>query len=759
MLDKFLAIRNNLWNTCEGHMAIQNRLALQPGGGMEINETVSVVDDGKTMAYFAAGVPVFAHAQADIVGRRVAQAQLIALRLASPSELRSATRVGRTTLYRQQRRLKEQGVSGLIDDKPGPKRPSKLKPAVLAKAQKLLDEGRAKNAVAKVLGVSEGTIRNAVGRGWLHERALAVASRPILREGSQPGERNTQDAVAPLGVATRRVLDRVLAARGKLGEAQPQFEASSSVANAGALLALPAMLELGLLEVGERVYGSLRNGFYGLRSTLLCLGFMALLRIRNPERMQFEAPGELGTLLGLDRTPETKTIRRKLAELVERGQASRLSAGLAERWVRQAPRALGYLYVDGHVRAYNGEKHRLTKTHVARRRLCMPATTDYWINDKNAEPVFVVTGEANERLIASMKASILPEVRRLAGKRRVTMVFDREGWSPKWFKALYETGFDVLTYRKGAYRMWPRSAFALVEARVQGREVSYELAEKTVPVLPGFKMREVRRLRTDGKQTAVVTTRWKTRAVELAWRMFNRWRQENFFRYMREHFALDAMASRRVEPVSEERTIPNPKRATLDKKLGKLKSELQKLEKDYGARAFENDEALRPTARGFKIANGKLGREIRALRHKCRRLKERIGALPERITAAHAEGPPIVKLDPETKHLTDTIKMLAYRAETALVGLLSDKVYARSEEEGRALVREILRAPADVLPDASAGVLRVRLHGLANPRSNAAVKHLCEALNEAEISYPGTRLRLRYESAFVPSILATGQES
>ncbi len=741
-------------------MAIQNRLSLQPAEGSEINQTVSFVEDGKTTAYFAAGVPVFAHARGDIVGRRVAQAQIIALKLAKPSELRAATRVGRTTLYRQQRRLKEEGVSGLMDEKPGPKSPSKLKPPVLARAQKMLDEGMAKSAVAKDLGVSEGTIRNAVGRRWLRDTVVAAVATPIPPEGSQPGERNVEDATAPLGVGTTRVLDRALAAAGKMEEAPAEFAPSLSVANAGALLALPSMLGLGLLDVGEKVYGSLRNGFYGLRSTLLCLGFMALLRIRNPERMQFEAPGELGVLLGLDRAPETKTIRRKLTELVERGQASRLSAGLAERWVRQAPRALGYLYVDGHVRAYNGQKHRLTKTHVARRRLCMPATTDHWINDKNAEPVFFVTGEVNERFIATMKASILPEVRRLAGKkRRVTMVFDREGWSPKWFKDLYATGFDVLTYRKGTYDMWPRSAFGVVEGCVEGREVSYELAEKTVRVLPGFKMREVRRLRTDGKQTAVVTTRWKTRAIELAWRMFERWRQENFFRYMREHFALDAMASRRVDPVSEERTIPNPKRAKLEKNLGKLKIELQKLEKDYGALAFENDESLRPTARGFKIANGKLGREIRALRRKCRRVKERISALPERIAAADAEGPPIVKLDPETKHLTDTIKMLAYRTETALVGLLNDKVYARTEDEGRALVREILRTPADVLPDESEGVLRVRLHGLANPRSNAAVRHLCEALNEAEITYPGTRLRLRYEPPNVPPISVPCQES
>ena len=740
-------------------MAIQNRLPLQPAGSTELNETVSVLEDGKTTAYFAAGVPVFTHAKDDVVGRRVAQAQIIALRLARPSEVRASTRVGRTTLYRHQQRLKKEGVAGLIDEKPGPKAPHKLKGEALERAQRMLAEGKSNNATAKVLGVSEGTIRNAIVRGRLREKGEDRSAERPAQEGSQPSERNVEDASAPMGVATTRVLERALAARGKLVAAAPEFEPSSSVANAGALMALPAMLKLGLLEVGEEVYGSLRNGFYGLRSTLLCLGFMALLRIRNPERMQFEAPGELGVLLGLDRTPETKTIRRKLAELVERKQASRLSAGLAERWVKKTPRALGYLYIDGHVRAYHGEKHRLTKTHVARRRLCMPATTDYWVNDKDAEPLFFVTGELNERLIASMKARVVPEVRRLAGKRRVTFVFDREGWSPKWFKELYEAGFDVLTYRRGKYAPWPRRLFEAVEGTVEGRPVSYDLAEKTLRLLPGFKMREVRRLRRGGKQTAVMTTRWNTRAIELAWRLFERWRQENFFRYMRDHFALDALASRRVEAVGEGRTIPNPKRAKLVQKLAKMKASLQNLEKDYGAKAFENEETLRPTVRGFKIANGKLGREIRNLRRKCLRLKERIDALPKRIAAADAEGPQIVRLDPETKHLTDTIKMLAYRAETALVGLLNNGAYARTEEEGRALVREILRASADILPDERESVLRIRLHGLANPRSNGAVVHLCRALNEAEVTYPGTRLRLRYEPGFVPSILRTGQES
>jgi transposase len=740
-------------------MTIQSRLPLHPAEAIEINDTVSFIDDGKTVAYFAAGIPLFLHAREDVVGRRVAVAQIIALGLATPTELSVGLRVGRTTLYRQQHRFKSQGVEGLADEKHGPKGPHKLTEQLVSQAQGLLDEGKSNRAVAEEVGVSEGTIRHAIRRGWLHEARLISAPGGANAEASQPQQRTAEDAAAPLGVGTTRVIERVLAATGKLQQAEPRFEASRSVSNAGALIALPALLSLGLLEVGEKVYGELRNGFYGLRSTLMCLAFMALLRIRNPDRMQFEAPGELGALLGLDRAPEVKTIRRKLLELTERKLAHRFSGGLAERWVRQASRAVGLLYVDGHVRAYHGEKHRLSKTHVARRRLCMAATTDYWINDKSAEPLFLITGEANERLIATLKERILPEVRRLVGTRRVTVVFDREGWSPKLFAELYEAGFDVMTYRRGRYRKWPLGAFAVVKGRVDGRRVSYQLAEKTVRIRRGFTMREVRRLRADGtRQTAVLTTCWKMPILQVAWRMFARWRQENFFRYMREHFALDALASRRVQPVDPARSIPNPKRRKLEKRLASMRLQLQKLQTEYGARALDNEESRRPSARGFKIANGRLGTEIRALSERCRRLKERISALPKRVAVGEVEGETMVSLDPEAKHLTDTIKMVAYRAETALVGVLGP-AYARTQEEGRALVREILRASADILPDEGAGVLRVRLHGLANPRSNEAVKHLCEQLNELDITYPATALRLRYEPGFVPSISATGQES
>jgi Transposase protein len=188
-----------------------------------------------------------------------------------------------------------------------------------------------------------------------------------------------------------------------------------------------------------------------------------------------------------------KTLRRKLVELAARRQATPFSQQLAERWVRDQADVVGLLYIDGHVRPYLGTAHTLPETYVTRRRLCLPATTDLWVQQQDAQPLFVVTAPANDDLVAMLRREILPEVRRLVGERRVTLCFDREGWSPKFFRECHAQSFDVLTYPRGPYAAWPRATFRPITATVAGREIRYTLAERRVEILPGFRMREVRR--------------------------------------------------------------------------------------------------------------------------------------------------------------------------------------------------------------------------------------------------------------------------
>ena len=181
--------------------------------------------------------------------------------------------------------------------------------------------------------------------------------------------------------ASDRSGDRQMAYLGLLEDAAPIFRDGERVAGAGALLAVPFLVQSGLLRIARRLYGGIGPAFYGLRTTLLTLFLMALLRIQRPEQLKEHNPAALGRVLGLDRAPEVKTLRRTLGRLAAHHCARQLGAELARLRVAQRGRLMGFLYIDGHVRAYHGQR-TISRTYVARRHLAMPATTDYWVNDQ-----------------------------------------------------------------------------------------------------------------------------------------------------------------------------------------------------------------------------------------------------------------------------------------------------------------------------------------------------------------------------------------
>jgi hypothetical protein len=371
----------------------------------------------------------------------------------------------------------------------------------------------------------------------------------------------------------------------------------------------------------------------------------------------------------------------------------------------------------------------------------MPATTEYWVKDQAGDPLFVVTAAANAGM-TKMLPELLTQVRGLVGERRLTIVFDRGGWSPKLFQKILALQFDILTYRKGKTRRISEPRFVLRSAKVDGREVEYRLHDQTVRFLGGkLRLRQVTRLTDDGHQTQVITSRFDLADIEVAHRMFDRWRQENFFKYAREEFLLDALADYKVEPDDPTRTVPNPERRVLDKEVRAARVEVAKLEQAYGAAAVDNPEGRRPTMRGFKIAHGKIGKQLRAAREGLAALLRRRRVVPERVEVRDISPGAVVKLATERKHLTNIIKMAAYQAESDLLATLS-AAYARCDDEGRTLLHELFRASADIA--VAQGQLHITLHALSAPHRTLAVQSLCAALNESATIFPGTQLTMRF---------------
>ena len=754
---------------------LQAQLPLYPEDAQVISSKLALVRFDGDFIFYHGVDPIYVISEDDPLGIRIGLGLLTHMGLASPTALAKAFDLSPSTVFRHRKKMREGGIDAFVQRKrPGPRGPSKLKSEVASQVQQLLDNGFSRRAAASKLGLSEGGIRNAIDRGLLkaerpQKRSLKSESREELK---RPSERAAEDVLSPAGIGVKRHDERFSASLGQLREALPRFVPAEAVNMAGALLALPAILDTGLLAVGEKVFGQLKNGFYGLRSVLLTLVFMAIVRVKTVEKLSSHAPGELGFLVGLDRVPEVKTVRRKLREMGVRGQAWKFATELTRRWAKESPESMEFLYVDGHVRVHTGRKHKLPKTHVPRRRLCMPATTDMWVNDINAEPLLFVTAEANDGLLSMMNEEILPQIRRLAGKeRRITLVFDREGWSPENFHQWHEKKFDVLTYRKGKYEAWPENCFMDKKVKVSGKDVTYKLGERSIRILDEkkdrkgnvkrkeFWVREVRRLCDNKHQTSVITTRQDISITDVAVRMFSRWRQENFFRYMRHEFNLDHTPTYTVEQADPERLVPNPRIKQKRKELAKLKGELSKLERDYGEKAMNNDESRCRTMRGFKIAEAETSKKIRRLHKSIKLLNATIKQLPNKVPVKEivgsAEG--VVRLEQERKVITDAVKLAGYRAETALLNVL-EPFLNRHREEGRDFLKTVFRASADIIPDDEKGQLVVRYYPLPNPRENRALSALCDVMTARKTIYPGTKLRLVFHGPEVQPFIARGQE-
>ncbi len=727
---------------------LRSRLPLLPAEAKVVSPDLAIVRREGTVVLFNAAGPIYECREDDEVGVRLAAVLAADLGLAPVTALATAFGIHRATVHRDHAKLAGGGVGALQPRKRGPKGPHTLTGAARQKARRVLDAGGSLREAGSRAGVSEFAIRHAIKRGLL-QRPKAETPPPASPVApadellARPAARATEDQACGAGVAVKRTDERALARVGGLVEAPPSFTPAEAVPGAGVLLALSALLEQGLIEVGSSVYGRVRDGFFGLRSVLLTLAFMALLRIKTPEQLTEHAPGELGLLLGLDRAPEVKTLRRKLREMGARGLARVFMRRLTERWARAEPRELALLYVDGHVRPYHGRTHVLPKHHVQQRGRPMPGTKDFHVNDRRADPLCFVTAEATEGLLAMLDSTLLPDVRRLIGpRRRVTVAFDREGWSPKRFATWKEQGFDILTYRKGKQSRWRDDSFATVAGRVGGEKIEYRLAERAVTLSTGLRVREIRRLTDDGHQTAVITTNEKLPLLAVAHRMFSRWRQENFFRYMRHEFALDHLCTHEVEPADPTREVAHPERASLKKQLASARSSLAQL---MGRRVEMKPGALVRLGRR-RASEAELDHLIQRRQDAIDRLKRRIAALPERVPIDRLLDPSeIVQLERERKVLVDALKLVAYRAESSLARVI-EPVFARHEEEARKFLKSVFAATADIIPDERTRRLTVRFHGLATPRATRALGELCALVNDDAPLYPGTTLSLHFEA-------------
>jgi transposase len=703
-------------------------LGFAPPGARSIAPGVDLLEgqDGSG-AVFLWGMASWCWSAGDLAGRRLAAVGLAETDGATARAIAAGFGVEEPTLWRWRDAYRRQGTAGLVAKKMGPRGPSKLSEDALAEIVELRKVGLSLRAIGARVGVSRDSVA----------RALS----------SSPGDDGAADreggaGLVPLAKPVPRAKEREAAHRGMLDEADPVICAGASLPFVGALVILPALFATGLLEVatavygrGRRVGGQARAAFYGLRSLVLCVVFSLLVGEARAEGLTRLDPTAIGRLLGLDRAPEVSRLRFRLAELASEERADGLISGLARRHLTAHPDAVGLLYVDGHVRAYHG-KEEIQKAHVARMRIAMPAEIDTWACDAFGDGLLVWQAAPGASLAGELKI-VANKVRALLGDdARPTIAFDRGGWSPKLFSELKAAGFDILTYRKGPALLEERAAFSTHTFTDDlAHEHHYLLSDRAISLSydagrKSFPCREITRLdEASGHQTQIITTREDPEPAPIAHAMFSRWRQENFFRYMRAHYGLDALDSYEVTPDDPRRLVANPQRREANREVREARAAIAAAEAREGRSALLGEQLSPELTAAFAEADAEL--ETRQTRAR---------SIPAKVALSEIH-PDAVRLGTERKRIMDAVRMATYNAESALARLIAPH-YARAEDEARSLLREIFKSSADL--EVKGTELHVRIGSLSAPRRTRALAGLCEELTTTGTLYPGTNLTLVY---------------
>lgn len=542
-----------------------------------------------------------------------------------------------------------------------------------------------------------------------------------------------------------------------LDETPVKFESCASLGNIGLLFLIPFLIEAGLLTYRNH-YKELSPGYYYIDFIIMQLAYMFLARIKNPESLKNVSPGEFGKLHGLDRVPEVRCFRSKLKQITNQNHAGEWNAELAKKWSGEEENE--FYYIDGHVQVYNGSAATLGKKHIARQRLCLPGMQDFWVNNGSGLPYFYVTGQVNEKLMQMIKEEIVPqliedihhdkltpELFSEKDKPLFTIVFDREGYSPVFFETLWnEYRVAVLTYRKNVKDKWTETEFSEYTIETESETEKIMLAEK-MTVLNGVELREIRKLSDDGHQTSIVTTNKKLRIEEAAVTMFNRWSQENYFRYMRREYNLDSITQYVVEQIDGEFAVSNPEYNNVTYKIKKIREKIGRRKARLLDLIEKNlNEPLEQTGKQMKHQLRER-EEISNLEQELAELLKLRSTIPSIIKIKDmSDLTRYTKLQTEIRHFENTVKMICYRAETYCVNLLSE-FYKRHDDEKRNLVRSIIHSNGDLIVDDKNQTIRICIYSLSTNRMNVALNELCDLLNAGEYKHPTTNYHLIYEIA------------
>jgi len=691
----------------------------------------------------------------DRATRRLAVAQLVNAKLATRVDVARVFGLHVNTVSRVAQQVAAEGVSASVGRKRGPHGPRKVTPVVVAELRQAIADGRTERAAQRQL---EQRLRVKLSQPQvhrvMHRLKRELAKQPLLELSSVVVDESEAVADSVVGQPESPSLEPQDASEQR---AEPavltplKLVPGQSIPSRylGLMLFYPALQVVGLLELAAQVYqlaGMVRFGVQQVFTELFCL---AVLQEPSVERVKHVLRSDLGAVMGSGQAACVKTLRRKLDELSQQRKAVHLGTLLARHWLEVGLVNASYLYVDGHVKVYNGTR-LVPEVWNSHRRMPLPGIVQYFVNDLRGRPLLVVTEEVRGNLAKSLP-SVIGAIRQVVGDQRFTVIFDRGGYDGQLFKWLVKQGLDFITYQRGEVHL-DDDLFARREVRWDGQRVRFSIAEDAVTVGDSGPWRRIV-IRTPGHQRPILTSldAKGIAAGRVAALMLTRWRQENFFKYARGHLGLDVLTTYAAE-TAVDHEVPNPAFKAATAELKRLRTVAQKLRAALGrALVLDTDNptdiAGRPSGKATRsphlppTTRAALITQLQAIEVQLEETRSHLRSLPARVPLSSL-GPLPQTPQLETKLIADAVKVAAYNAQSWLADRLA-RHYPNTNDL-HDLLRSFAHLSGTLIRQADGG-LQVCLRPPDIPLQRRALAGLCADLNLTRPVFPGTDMPMHYE--------------
>jgi hypothetical protein len=647
-------------------------------------------------------------------------------------------------------RALREGLPGIVRESG---RPRKLAGAAWARARRWRAEGCSDTEIARRLGVAQSTVFRRLGPAAMQEKLPAGEPEPAPGdEAEAPGQAGEPGPVTPgpeagTGPSPAGELagaaGREPAARPGTGLARVAGGAAPS-RYAGAMLLHAYWDRVGAEAIlASALPPALARPRYGDLGLLTATSLAFALGASSAEGTKHLIPAQAGILAGIGRLPDPRTLRPRLAAIAGACDPLALQRQLAAAMLAADAPGLHVYYVDDHFVPYEGAKP-VPKGWNTKRRHAQPGRADTMVSDYHGRAVAFATGEPSG--LSATLPPVLAQLRQVLGEQaKIMLGFDRGGSYPVAFRAIRDARADWVTWRRSPLAPVTAAPRRYFTARGDGKPAEVlNLADEMVTIKDYGQARQITLFEDGSPVLQVLTSDTGAPAAALLSWLRCRWRIENLFKYLEDHYGIHWLCDYHAQAEDDTRLVANPGRTAARARLREAEAALAAAERALAGVISAPDLSAAAKNKAIPTAEKKITQASQAVTA----AKAALKPIPAKLPAGQVTpGAQKAILRTRRRSLQMVLRLLAAAAEHWLGNRLND--YLRDPSEYRAITRNLLHLGGQVTYAPAA--ITVTLDPPAAPRIARALGLLTEEINAAPPRMPGDRRPITYQLAAQPA--------